>query len=148
MGNVGEMIKGFLWGVGFSIALLGVGSAYYLTIAIDVEKSFKDMLRVEVLHSAKEIESYYKLSVIELFKENGAVRVAAQVQNVSNEEIYTHPIIAATFDENGKFIGNCVGTGPELTLSPNEISNIDISCNLFRMQADRVASASLKMNFK
>ena len=70
MENIGEIIKGFLWGTGFSLAILGFGTAYYLTVAIDVEDTFKDLLRVKVIKSAKEIESNYALNVSEIFKEN------------------------------------------------------------------------------
>ena len=148
MENIGEIIKGFLWGTGFSLALLGFGTAYYLTVAIDVEDTFRDLLRVKVIKSAKEIESNYELNVSEIFKENNKVRITATIKNISKDEIYTHAVVVSTYDKKGKFIGNCTGRGAELTLAPQEISHIDIECNLFQTQAKRVESASLKISFR
>ena len=64
LGNLEESVKGFLWGVGFAVAGLGLGSAYAVTWLDDIEwafrknlkglfttemKSFTDMVQPEVL---------------------------------------------------------------------------------------------------
>ena len=147
MGNVGEIIKGFLWGSGFSLAVIAFGTAYYLTLAVDVESSYKDMLRVKVLNSVKEVESHYEMKVLEIFKENKNVRITASIKNISKEEIYSQPVYVSTYDKNGKFIGSCSGKGFEYTLAPQETSHVDIKCDLFHTQAKRVVSATIKTKF-
>ncbi|WP_231613068.1 hypothetical protein [Pseudoalteromonas sp. SWXJZ94C] len=56
-------------------------------------------------------------------------------------------IVASTFDKNNKFIGNCVGQSNDMFLAPNEISYIDINCNLIKPQVERVHFAKLKVRW-
>jgi hypothetical protein len=42
--NFNESIKGFFWGIGFVIALLGCLSVYALTIAAEVNSGFKQLV--------------------------------------------------------------------------------------------------------
>ena len=147
MGNIGEIIKGFLWGAGFSIAVIAFGAAYYLTLAIDIENSYRDMLRVKTFNSAKKAGAKYESNVLEIFKENKKLRITASIKNNSNEEIYSQPVYISTYDKKGKFVGNCSGKSFEFTLSPQETSYIDIKCDLLFTQAKRVASATIKTKF-
>lgn len=147
MDNIKEIVKGFLWGAGFSVALLSFGTAYYLNLAQNIEQSYNDMLRVKVLHSTKEVASKYELNVLEIFKENKSVRITASIKNASNEIIYSQPVYISTYDKNGKFIGHCSGKGYEYTLNPKQISYIDVKCDLFYTQAKRVVSATIKTKF-
>jgi hypothetical protein len=147
MNSITEIIKGFLWGTGFSLALLGFSTAYYLNLADDIEDSYRDILRVKVINSAKELGLHYELSVLEIFKENNKLRITASIKNVTKDEIYSQPIYVSTYDENGKFIGSCSGKGYEFTLAPQETSYIDIKCDLFTTQVERVVSATIKTKF-
>ena len=67
MGNISEIVKGFLWGTGFSLALLAFSTAYYLNLAQDIDQSYTDMLRVKTLHKVKKVKEYYELRVLEIF---------------------------------------------------------------------------------
>ncbi|MGB0432227.1 MAG: hypothetical protein ACPGLV_17255, partial [Bacteroidia bacterium] len=42
-----------------------------------------------------------------------------ELKNITDESIYTGNVIASTFDESGKFIGNCVGKSTDNFLEPN-----------------------------
>ena len=145
--NFNESIKGFFWGIGFVIAILGGISAFALTIAADVDSEFKTMVSNKALETSDEINNDYKLTLSEIYKENGQVRIAAELKNITNESIYTGTVIASTFDESGKFIGNCVGKSTESFLEPSEVSYVDIKCNLFRSQASKVHSTKLKIKW-
>ena len=145
--NFNESIKGFFWGVGFVIAILGGISAFALTIAADVDSGFKTMVSNKALETSDEINNDYKLTLSAIYKENGQVRIAAELKNITNESIYTGTVIASTFDESGKFIGNCVGKSTDNFLEPNQISYVDIKCNLFRSQASKVHSTKLKIKW-
>ena len=145
LGNFNESIKGFFWGLGFVIALLGGISVYALTVAAEIDSGFKKMVSNKVLESTTDFDDDYKLTLSDVFKDNGKVRITAELQNITNESIYMRAIVASTFDKNNKFIGNCVGQSNDMFLAPNEISYIDINCNLITPQIERVHSAKLKV---
>jgi len=42
MSSFSEMLKGFMWGIGFSIAALGATTAYVMNIFADAEITFRD----------------------------------------------------------------------------------------------------------
>ncbi|GEB71740.1 hypothetical protein PC2016_1059 [Pseudoalteromonas carrageenovora] len=145
--NFNEIIKGFFWGVGFVIATLGGISVYALTIAAEVDSGFKELVSNKVLDSTSDLSNDYKLTLSDIFKENGRVRITAELKNISNESIYAGGVIASTFDENGKFVGNCSGKSDDIFIEPNKSSYIDIHCNLLRPQASRVHSVELKFSW-
>ena len=145
--NFNESIKGFFWGIGFVIALLGCLSVYALTIAAEVNSGFKQSVSNKTLETTSDFSGSYRLTLSEVFKDNGKVRITAELQNVTNESIYTGAVVASTFDKNGKFIGNCIGQSNDLSLAPNATSYIDINCNLLRPQVSRVHSAKLKIKW-
>ena len=147
MGNISEIIKGFLWGTGFSLAVIGFGTAYYLTLAFDVEQSYTDMVRVKTLNTIKEVRKSYELNVLEIFKENRKLRITASIKNTTDETIYSQHVYISTYDKNGKFVGTCSGKGHEYTLAAQETSYVDIECGLFFTQAQRVVSATIKTKF-
>ncbi|TMO05198.1 ATPase [Pseudoalteromonas sp. S558] len=145
--NFNDIIKGFFWGVGFVIATLGGISVYALTIAAEVDSGFKELVSNKVLDSTSDLSNDYKLTLSDIFKENGRVRITAELKNITNESIYASGVIASTFDENGKFVGNCLGKSEDIFIEPNKSSYIDIHCNLLRPQASRVHSAELKFKW-
>ena len=144
--NFNEIIKGFFWGAGFVIATLGGISVYALTIAAEVESGFKEQVSNKTLDSTSDLSNDYKLTLSDIFKENGRVRITAELKNITNESIYAG-VIASTFDKNGKFVGNCLGKSDDIFIEPNKSSYIDIHCNLLRPQASRVHSAKLKFKW-
>ncbi len=145
--NFNEIIKGFFWGAGFVIATLGGISVYALTIAAEVESGFKEQVSNKTLDSTSDLSNDYKLTLSDIFKENGRVRITAELKNITNESIYAAGVIASTFDKNGKFVGNCLGKSDDIFIEPNKSSNIDIHCNLLRPQASRVHSVKLKFKW-
>lgn len=102
---------------------------------------------LKTLETTSDFSGSYRLTLSEVFKDNGKVRITAELQNVTNESIYTGAVVASTFDKNGKFIGNCIGQSNDLSLAPNATSYIDINCNLLRPQVSRVHSAKLKIKW-
>ncbi|KPZ54194.1 hypothetical protein AN391_02997 [Pseudoalteromonas sp. P1-13-1a] len=145
--NFNETLKGFFWGVGFVIATLGGISVYALTIAAEVDSGFKELVSNKALDSASDLSNDYKLTLSDIFKENGRVRITAELKNISNESIYAGGVIASTFDENGKFVGNCLGKSDDMFIEPSKSSYIDIHCNLLSPQARRVHFAELKVKW-
>jgi len=148
MSNIfNEIIKVFFWGAGFVIATLGGISVYALTIAAEVESGFKEQVSNKTLDSTSDLSNDYKLTLSDIFKENGRVRITAELKNITNESIYAAGVIASTFDKSGKFVGNCLGKSDDIFIEPNKSSYIDIHCNLLRPQASRVHSAKLKFKW-
>ncbi|MEH6480389.1 MULTISPECIES: FxLYD domain-containing protein [Pseudoalteromonas] len=145
--NFNEAIKGFFWGIGFVIATLGGISVYALTIAAEVDSGFKEQVSNKALEGTDDLNSDYKLTLSDIFKENGRVRITAELKNITNESIYAVGVIASTFDKNGKFVGNCLGKSDDIFIEPNKSSYIDIHCNLLRPQVSRVHSAKLKFKW-
>lgn len=145
--NFNEIIKGFFWGAGSVIATLGGISVYALTIAAEVDSGFKELVSNKALDSASDLSNDYKLTLSDIFKENGRVRITAELKNISNESIYAGGVIASTFDENGKFVGNCLGKSDDIFIEPSKSSYIDIHCNLLSPQARRVHFAELKVKW-
>lgn len=145
--SLNEVLKGFFWGLGFAIAVIGLASVYSLTIAASVDLGFKKNVRLHAMSSFEDFASDYELSLSEIFKENGRVKITAELKNISNDELYAMGVVASTFDSNGRFIGNCAGKGPEISLSPAEVSYVEIDCNLFKTQSERVHSAKLTLKW-
>ena len=82
--NFNQSIKGFFWGVGFVIAMLGGISVFALTIAADVDSGFKTMVSNKALETSDEFNNDYKLTLSEIYKENGQVRIAAELKNITD----------------------------------------------------------------
>ncbi|WP_240917442.1 hypothetical protein [Pseudoalteromonas sp. Z9A6] len=97
--NFNEAIKGFFWGIGFVIAILGGISVYALTIAAEVDNGFKEQVSNKALEGTNGLNSDYKLTLSDIFKENGRVRITAELKNITNESIYAGGVIASTFDK-------------------------------------------------
>ncbi|WP_241232270.1 ATPase [Pseudoalteromonas sp. Xi13] len=112
-----------------------------------MESGFKEQVSNKVLDSTSDLSNDYKLTLSDIFKENGRVRITAELKNTSNESIYAGGVIASTFDESGKFVGNCLGKSDDIFIEPSKSSYIDIHCNLLRPQASRVHSAKLKFKW-
>ncbi|CAM4298557.1 FxLYD domain-containing protein [Pseudoalteromonas byunsanensis] len=142
-----EVLKGFFWGLGFSLSVISIGTVYTLNMAAHVDKGFKESLQLKVMNSINELTPSYEVSLSEIFKENGRVKITAELKNTSSEELYAVEVIASTFDSNGKFIGNCTGKGNEITLAPKEISYVEIDCDFFRLQSEKVHSAKVKIKW-
>lgn len=142
-----EVLKGFFWGLGFSLSVIGIGTVYTLKMASHVDKGFRESLQLKVMDSINELAPSYEVSLSEVFKENGRVKITAELKNTSSEELFAVGVIASTFDSNGKFIGNCTGKGNEITLAPKEISYVEIDCDFFRLQSEKVHSAKVKIKW-
>ena len=112
-----------------------------------MESGFKEQVSNKTLDSTSDLSNDYKLTLSDIFKENGRVRITAELKNITNESIYAAGVIASTFDKNGKFVGNCLGKSDDTFIEPNKSSYIDIHCNLLRPQASRVHSAKLKFKW-
>ena len=142
--NFEEIIRGFFWGLGFAVSVIGVATVYTLKMAASVDKGFKDNIRLNAITSVSELAPNFEVALSEIFKENGEVKITAELKNISNENLYAVGVVASTFDSNGKFIGKCVGSGTDITLQPNEVSYVEINCEFFRIQGERVHSVKLK----
>lgn len=102
--SLNEVLKGFFWGLGFAISVIGLASVYSLTIAASVDMGFKKNVRSHAMSSFEDFASDYELSLSEIFKENGRVKITAELKNISNDELYAMGVVASTFDSNGRFI--------------------------------------------
>lgn len=146
MNKLSEILKGFLWGAGFSIAVIVFGVVYSQFVEPSLgnvlEESEIDEKAVSYLES---FNSIYSLTLEKVFVEGTDVRLAIVQQNLTDEPQYAREVLASAFDTNDKFIGNCVAENELFILQAKESAFIEATCSFVEEQVEQIDSFKLKV---
>lgn len=139
-----ELVRGFLWGIGFSLAIGGVALAYYLNYHAYVQQTQQGIVEHNVKLSMQEIYRKYDPYVIDIYKDGRySVRVTVGVRNVTEEELKAKGIIISFFDKKGKFLAHCPGQSVNYEILPKGEIYYDVSCRLYKRQVENVEKATV-----
>lgn len=139
--NVVEVLKGFFWGVGFSIAAALCGTAYLLSALPEVDQAYKNIAEIRTKDSIAKIEKSYEVQILDIYKSDRLLKVTASVNNLTDQEVFGKAIKVDLFGEDGRFISSCTSERGDLIIRPRGAIYHEVTCKAFRHQIDKVNSA-------
>lgn len=139
--NVGEILKGFFWGLGFSIAVSLCSTAYVLSALPVVEQASKDIAGTRAKASVTDIVKLYQVQILDIYKSDRQLKVTASVGNLTDQEVFARAIKVDLFDDSGRFVSSCTSDSGDLVIPPGEVMYHEVNCNAFPEQITKVVSA-------
>ncbi len=144
--NISEILTGFFWGIGFSIAIALCTSAYLISALPKIDEIYKEVISNRLTHSLKQVANDYDINVIDIYKSERLLKVTVSVKNLTNEEVYGKGIRVKLFSKSNRFIGSCNSARNQLFIKPKGISYHEVSCQLFPTQITKITTAKASLN--
>lgn len=112
MSILSDMVKGFMWGIGFSIALFGAATAYIMNIYAAADAKLKDNLSLIYEEKNAKLSSHFKPEVIKSEINKNNVKIYTKYKNfkTSTASVLHMKIKYTIFDakdKNGAPIAIC-----------------------------------------
>lgn len=119
---IGTVVRGFLLGLGFSVALAGV---YFVALQVTINKT-----RAAAMEDLGSVENSavqnVNVSNVEEAKHDGVTLIIGSVKNAGKKPVRSVEVQADLFD-HGKFVDK-YSTYISGTIAPGESRNFKISC--------------------
>ena len=146
MKGFNNILTGFSWGIGFSVALILSGLVYTKFLEPSLGNILEDKeIDDKAIEYLADFKTAYGLTLENVFKDGGDVRLAVVQENLTEEALYSREVLASAFDVNGNFIGNCIGENEIFIMQPKETSYLEIKCGFVPSQVEQIESFKLRV---